>query len=761
MRFVAATVVALFVTLSTDTLAALVLSAGYNIGATCDEGNTADGEGCSSASLNRASGASLEYVGVTNTEITVQISNPMARNLSVVEVPIYAQYDPMNPGAPIYTGTGEGAFSIPRFDGNRDRYYAAFQMIDAADKGPIGVAQHVSDLSGLDRTGRQFGFPTRSSIKGLLAAHQGESDAVALGVRHIGFNVGPQNILDLGNPNPRATWDVDGQAIPVNVNFLNALDGVVRFYTDAGVSVTFRFSNQIGSNPDPGNPLVHPDTDISAPRPLGFGAFNLTDEQGYRHLRAAVEILAERYSNPGGNHGWAPRVVVGNEVDMHWDWYNIGLMSESDFQLQYERALRLVDLALRKYHDGFRVYISQTLFWNDRAPWLNDLQSVTSRSLIEGLNALTKARGDFPWGIAKHPYPYPLGEPRFWTETDSTLSFDASIVTPNNFEIVPAFLRQEHLLFAGQPRGIALDEQGFHTPGTSDGEEIQAAAFAYAFHKFRNMPEIETFTLFRQQDNSFDLGLRPGLWTQGTRDTPGVFDPTGQKKLIYDVFRFADTPGWRNAFAFALPIIGRASWDDALPARTRINFQFNADTEGWVASSGIRFLNTETDQLAGMSTNADPLLSHAYVFLVGSMAPRVYLRLTTSAGTRGTLFWTTSSQATYSQAFTIVGDGEPHLYELDLSDHVDWIGEEILELGFRPMNAAGDFKIDFIVAPSIVSDLDNDGANDIAESGDDLDKDTFPNFLDPDSDGDGVPDAIEFQLGTDAYDPFETQRRSR
>jgi hypothetical protein len=43
-------------------------------------------------------------------------------------------------------------------------------------------------------------------------------------------------------------------------------------------------------------------------------------------------------------------------------------------------------------------------------------------------------------------------------------------------------------------------------------------------------------------------------------------EPAG-KKPIYEVFRVADTPGWKKAFEFALPIIGIQSWDEILPAK--------------------------------------------------------------------------------------------------------------------------------------------------------------------------------------------------
>ena len=65
-------------------------------------------------------------------------------------------------------------------------------------------------------------------------------------------------------------------------------------------------------------------------------------------------------------------------------------------------------------------------------------------------------------------------------------------------------------------------------------------------------PGIDSFILHRHVDHGHEGGLLLGLWTKkdGT-----VFEPD-RKKLIYEVFRLADTDQWEAAFEFAKPIIG-------------------------------------------------------------------------------------------------------------------------------------------------------------------------------------------------------------
>jgi hypothetical protein len=113
------------------------------------------------------------------------------------------------------------------------------------------------------------------------------------------------------------------------------------------------------------------------------------------------------------------------------------------------------------------------------------------------------------------------------------------------------------VLLRGKPRRIILSEQGFHTPNTTNGETIQAAAFCYAYKKIEQIDGIDAFTLHRHVDNAGEGGLLLGL----RRNQPKDGDPHPRKK-IYECFRAADTPEWREAFEFALPVIGITTWEE-------------------------------------------------------------------------------------------------------------------------------------------------------------------------------------------------------
>jgi hypothetical protein len=105
---------------------------------------------------------------------------------------------------------------------------------------------------------------------------------------------------------------------------------------------------------------------------------------------------------------------------------------------------------------------------------------------------------------------------------------------------------------------VILSEQGFHTPDSPEGEIIQAAAYCYAYRKVEALDGIDAFILHRHVDHPHEGGLRLGL----RRYLPGADDPR-PAKLIYECFQKADTHQWREAFQFALPVVGMDDWDVA------------------------------------------------------------------------------------------------------------------------------------------------------------------------------------------------------
>jgi hypothetical protein len=596
---------------------------------------------------------------------------------------------------------------------------------------------------------RNFLFSKPDTIKGLQV--QLTDDAIVLGVRHAGLNVGINQVLDVKNTSPSATWDVDGQAIPINMGYIGGLDQQVKALSDAGMTIAFILLNMIPDAPDPGNPLIHPLTDL-ANAPNHLGAFNLTDEQGYRHYRGALEFLANRYSNPEGNQGLVSQYIIGNEVNSHWYWTNMGEATIDVYTADYARAMRVADLAVRSQHAGARAFVSLEHHWTIR--YSTALRTGTAVEVLTHLNAIGKAEGDFPWDVAFHPYPQNLFEPRFWNDTTATFNLASQRITFKNIELLPLWLRRDEVLFEGEPRRVILSEQGFHTPSGSDGQAVQAAAYCYAYHKLRDMSGIDSFILHRHVDHRDEGGLLLGIWTNDPNATFPA-EPVAQK-LIYNCFKYADTAQWQIYFDPYLPYLPFSNWDDAQPKRTLLDFRFDSSTEGWKPLNHMSALSASGGLLTATTTGSDPFMHHDNLHLHGSVTNVLYLRMRVSAGTAAQIYWGTREAPSYSEArvhhFAVTPGSSFRLYTIDLSGHSEWAGREIVQLRLDPTSASGaTVEVDFLVSPCAGGDADGDGIPDLVEGTGDADGDGNPDFIDTDSDGDGLTDAWEYAHGLDPY----------
>jgi len=425
---------------------------------------------------------------------------------------------------------------IARVVDGRDRLYSKFRLVDPTTRAPIGRPRYVEDLP---PTGEPF--PEPAGKKGVTCVVDID-DVVALGAHWVNLNVSLPALLDRADPSK------------INLATVRSLDREYKKLTDAGVEIVVVLNNPVPKSPDPSNPLIHPRTDLQK-APNRLGAFNVDDERGLKTYCFLIDFLARRYSEAGAPHGRIRGYIVGNEVQAYREWYNLGDAVPDQFIRHYARAVRMTWLAVRRRHQDARVYISMDHHWTAPATMRGD-------QLLEKLAQEIRIGGDFPWHVAFHPYPEDLGNPRVWKDT-LPASFDARKISFKNLEVLPAFLAQERFRYRGSPRRILLSEQGFHCLGTPDGEELQAAAYVYAWEKTRRLPTIDAFLYHRHCDHRGEGGLHLGLWSADPKD-PFPSRPLKARK-IHDLFRVAGTPAWDEAAAFANAITGVADWSELAP----------------------------------------------------------------------------------------------------------------------------------------------------------------------------------------------------
>jgi hypothetical protein len=298
--------------------------------------------------------------------------------------------------------------------------------------------------------------------------------------------------------------------------------------------------------------MLHPNSAKDAPNRLS--AFNNRTEEGRAWLKATMEFLAERWSGPDQQHGRVIGYILGNEVNSHWWWSNLGRVSFEEFAADYLQALALVHQAVRQHSKWARVYISLDHHWSIRYQAGDELQAFPGKELVEYL-ARNPETSRLDWHIAYHPYPENLFDPRFWRDQTATSTPQTPRITFKNLEVLTEYLRRPELKHEGESRRVILSEQGFHTPDGPDGEAMQAAAFCYAYRKVAALDGVDAFILHRHVDHPHEGGLRLGL----RRFTPMASDARPEKR-IYECFRHADGRDWEQAFDFTLPYIGIQSW---------------------------------------------------------------------------------------------------------------------------------------------------------------------------------------------------------
>jgi hypothetical protein len=454
------------------------------------------------------------------------------------------------------------SLAIDRFHRGRDLLFAKF----AVGSRPVreGTTRlfsgpcFVTDLSDISRSA--YPYPTSATIKGLQVRDVG--DALALGVGHAALNLNLPNIARPQASPTTITYMMDGQPFYFDEPYLQRFDRQLKSLSDHGIVVNLILLNSMKwdgetIHPDMHEVLLHPDYDRE-----GFiSAFNVVTAQGLAHYRAFVEFIAERYTRPDQKYGRACGYIIGNEVDTQWVWCNAGEKALADYLREHGNAMRIAFFAARKHYAEARVYLSLTHHWTSR--WevdgvSNPLRSYAGRELIEALNALYKAEGDYDWSLAYHPYPEDLFHPDFWHDEAAQDSFDTPKITFRNLQILPRYFAQSHLLYAGRQRHIILSEQGFHSDETEEGEQLQAAAYAFAYWKVEQEPGIESFILHAHIDNRDEFDLNLGIRRRDkTVDLPSA---PGSAKPVYAVFRDINGPRHDEIMAEAKLIVGEENW---------------------------------------------------------------------------------------------------------------------------------------------------------------------------------------------------------
>ena len=400
-------------------------------------------------------------------------------------------------------------------------------------------------------------FPSPANIKGLQV--QMLEDALKLGIHHAAVNVNLTALLDLSDKSAGPAHMAAGKTFHFNEGYLALLDAQIKPLSDQQILVYLILLAYPSKEPARDAVCLHPESRKDFK--YSVGAFNTVTPDGRAYLQAVTEMLATRWSGAQPEHGRVWGWIVGNEMNSHYLWYNMGLQTPETVIDAYAAAFRIVHTAVRKTSQNARLYLPLDHHWSVSMHGISKKEAISGKFFLDTFAARIRAGGDIDWHFAGHPYPEDLGNPMVWA--DKGISFDGATgkVTFKNLEVLTRHLEQPALHWQGKPRRVILSEQGFHTLLTSEGEQLQAAAYAYAWEKCRRLPVVDAFIYHRHVDHAHEGGLRLGLW----RNAPNSVSTPHSKKQIYDLFVKAGTPEWKAVAAFALPVAGLNSWDELAP----------------------------------------------------------------------------------------------------------------------------------------------------------------------------------------------------
>lgn len=399
-------------------------------------------------------------------------------------------------------------------------------------------------------------FPSPASKKGLSV--QMVEDAIHLGVRHATVNIQIGHLLATRDQAGVIPYEMGEDRLNFSRTAIRRLDRKIAELSSNGIVVYAILLARATGDAHRNRFILHDGYERRAPNRIS--AFATSTPERAKIFRGMIRFLAERYQRPDRQFGRIWGWIVGNEVNSHWWWYNLGEVDMQTVVQEYERAVRIVHQATTQGLSQSRTYISLEHHWAIRYPPSHDLQAFPGRDFLVEFSQTVKSKGDFPWHLAFHPYPEKLSECRTWLDKSAVDEDRSPRITFKNLEVLQDFMRREELLFAGKPRSIILSEQGFHAAKRPNGERDQAAAFAYAWEKVRRLDGIHAFIYHRHVDHADEGGLRLGLWT---RRQDSDSKPSRRRK-IYQVFLHCDREDAAKWTKFALPLVGVESWDEIL-----------------------------------------------------------------------------------------------------------------------------------------------------------------------------------------------------
>jgi len=442
---------------------------------------------------------------------------------------------------------------LPRFDGSRDRLLSRWAVVRRKSGGLalVSTARFADTVEPVRNVPEEHPR-AKKGLGGFWKHEHILSDLDDLGISAVTVNILLNNLFSTTPADGWTPFEYANRTFYVNGSAIRGYDAMLTETAKRGivVSAIILIGQGYQAPPNSWSRLVaHRDA-----HPSGiFVMPDMDSQEGVLAYAAAMDYLAKRYCKGSGPriHHW----ILHNEINAGWVWTNAGEKTDVLYMDLYHRSMRLAHLIARQYDAHSKAFISLEHHWN----YTPEPRFYRGKRLLELLLHFCRAEGDFDWGLAFHPYPDSLVNPRTWEDGHTDFTLDTPKITFRNVEVLDAWAHLKATFFLGKtPRTIHCTEQGLNSPDYSERSlREQAAGMAYAWKKLKSLKSIEAFQYHAWIDNRGEFGLRLGL--RRFPDDPD--DPLGRKPIWY-VYQAMGTPQEDAVFEPYKAVIGVRDWGE-------------------------------------------------------------------------------------------------------------------------------------------------------------------------------------------------------
>ena len=469
-------------------------------------------------------------------------------------------------------------FTFDLSDGARTRLYSTFALASYDEEAdeyvlltePAGVSE--SELT----QGASASDECERSPKGIANADPAE--AIRLGVSHTVIRVQMDELLLDGWQEGAVPYIWNGTTRYLRGDALEALDTEVAAYAEARVHVYLQFvlahdgaatesENEDNSDSDSDSDSKDKPTEmtVGVPReiyPAGVARgvslcpVNMADRASADIMEGFFDFMAFRYTDEvsAEMYGGADvSFIIGDDANEGGGFADGGMLL-SEYVTNYEKLVRLANIAMKSHDPDGRVYISLSSRRSGGGQGTTGKWSI--HSFLTAFTAETRARGNYSWHVACDLY---ADMPTVWLNDPTS---DSSRMTARSFDNLTDLLEgAKYFTPDEEMRRIVLTD--YRIPSVTEGVEAesrQAASYAYAYRAVAANGQVEAliYGCFEDDDKTA-CGLRADVDTKDGEENANA----GKARDIYDVFVRIDTSASGEADENAARII-KSAYEDLL-----------------------------------------------------------------------------------------------------------------------------------------------------------------------------------------------------